>query len=54
MKEWKCTQCSELEQRSLVKHVTNGAPDECPNCGGLMLAVHPDRYCAECIHEGRV
>jgi len=27
---------------------------ECPNCGGVMLAVHPDRYCAECIHEGRV
>jgi len=27
---------------------------ECPNCGGEMLAEHPDRYCVECHHEGRV
>lgn len=26
----------------------------CPNCEGVMLATHDDRYCAECIHEVRV
>lgn len=26
----------------------------CPNCGGEMLAESDDRYCLECIHEGRV
>lgn len=27
---------------------------ECPLCGGEMLAEDSDRYCLECIHEGRV
>lgn len=26
----------------------------CPECGGEMYAEHPDRFCLECHHEGRV
>jgi predicted nucleic-acid-binding Zn-ribbon protein len=32
-KEWKCTQCGNLQTRSIVTHVSEGAPEECEVCG---------------------
>ena len=29
-------------------------PRTCPECDGEMYAESDDRYCLECIHEGRV
>ena len=32
-KEWQCTQCGNVQTRSLVSHVREGPPEECDNCG---------------------
>ena len=32
-KEWTCTQCGKVQTRTIVTHFTEGAPEECENCG---------------------
>lgn len=32
-KEWRCTQCGNVQTRSLVNHIREGAPKECDVCG---------------------
>ncbi|CCQ33584.1 hypothetical protein HLRTI_002542 [Halorhabdus tiamatea SARL4B] len=32
-KEWRCTQCGNVQTRSIVNHVREGPPEECEVCG---------------------